>query len=105
MRRGVKKSRVSRWARTNDEEVEKAALKELNETYYNEKEERLARYTAEHEAKLKRKEEERLNRAAESNNSSSNISAVLANEMSKEKELEDMKLKASRVQSFANQPD
>lgn len=105
MRRGVKKSRVSKWARTNDEEVEKAALKEINETYYKEKEERLAKYTAEHEAKLKRKEEERLYRASENNSSSKNLSAVLANEMSKEKELEDMKLKTSRVQTFANQSE
>ena len=37
------------------EEIEKAALKELNETYYNDKENRRARYKQEHEEKVAKK--------------------------------------------------
>ena len=52
---------------------------------------------------MKKREEARL-REKESRQES-NLSAVLANEMNKAKELEDMKLKTSRVQNFANQPE
>lgn len=103
MRRGVSKDRVARWARTEDESVEKEALKNLNETYYKEKAERKERYLKAREEKLKKRELMRLNQAQEREDS--NISAVLANEINKAKELEDMRRKASLVQALANKEE
>lgn len=102
MRRGVKKARVAKWARTDNLETEEAALKELNETYYNEKASRTEQYNIAHDIKMKQKEEERLHRIDDTLENN-NFSAVMANEISKEKELEDMKLKMNRVQNFSNQ--
>lgn len=104
MRRGVKKERVMRWMQTDDPEVEEKALKELNETYYKEKADRIARYTKEHEEKEKRKELERMNRKDTHKDDSVSM-AALANELNKVKEIEDMKLKANRVQKIADQEE
>ena len=55
------------------------------------------------EEKLKKRELMRLNQAQEREDS--NISAVLANEINKAKELEDMRRKASLVQALANKEE
>lgn len=102
MRRGVKKDRVIKWMETDDPKSEEKALEKLNETYYREKADRLARYTKEHEEKMRRKEEERLRRK-QSNDMLIEEKLLLANEKAKEKELEDMKTKLERVVEFDEQ--
>jgi hypothetical protein len=64
MRRGVSKERVAKWRKTDNPEIEEKAIKELNETYYAEKEERQKRYQIEHDEKIRRKEEEHKKKAA-----------------------------------------
>ena len=96
MRRGVKKERVARWKDTGDPEIEKAALAELNETYWKEKEERQKKYQEEHDAKIARKKEERESLSVVSSNKEEQ-SLVYSREALRQKELEDMQAKLNRM--------
>ena len=103
MRRGVKKDRVAKWMDTGNPEIEKAALKELNDTYYAEKEERIKRYTKEHEEKMARIALQRMTRLNDPKNQT--VNPALTNELNKTKELEDMKLKALKAQKISEQEE
>lgn len=100
MRRGVPKSRVIKWMETDDPEVEKKAIDELNETYYREKAERQERYNKEHEEKMKARELARMKKREE--NTSSSVNAALVSELNKVKEIEDMQRRTQKLQKFVS---
>lgn len=101
MRRGVKKDRVAKWRDTGDAEKEKEALKLLNETYYNDKENRRARYKQEHDEKVARKNQKFID--ANKTNMTEEELRVYAQEVQRNKELQDMQNKMNLLKSKVSQ--
>lgn len=103
MRRGVKKERVALWRDTGDPEVEKKALKEMNEKYWNEKAIRQEEYNKAHEAKLeaKRKEKESLSSTQDRNDAN----LLYEREVQRERELADMQQKMNLLRDKVNREE
>lgn len=101
MRRGCSKERVKAWMDTGNPEIEEQALKELNEKYYKEKEQRKILYEKEHNEKIERKKMERMNN--QNNSISKEEKRLLMDEKLREKELEEMLLKTEMIEKLDRQ--